>query len=145
MSKLLDLLAQQKALEEQINKLKEDAKEAKVLKVVEGLEVIRTQHDYSIDDFVDAVLSYYRPSSTLKNAKNGAVKKPRAKQPQFEVEIDGVKTIIQAKKSGILEKALKDKGFATYEDYISHLIKSNEAANFDDLIKKLNGKEVQAL
>jgi 1,4-alpha-glucan branching enzyme len=139
MSKLLDLLAQQKALAEQIKLLESDEKEAKVLKFVEDLEALRNKHGYSVPDFLDVVHSLHRVKTPAKTAQSVSVKTTKAKAPKFKVMINGVETILQSKKAGAVGKTIEALGFTTYADYLNDLIKKNKVADFDALIKKLNG------
>jgi len=142
MSKLLDLLAQQKALAEQIKVLESDEKEAKVLKFVEDLEALRNKHGYSVPDFLDVVHSLHRVKTPAKTAQSVSVKTTRAKAPKFKVMINGVETILQSKKAGAVGKTIEALGFTTYADYLADLMKKNKVADFDALIKKLGGVPV---
>lgn len=142
MSKLLDLLAQQKALAEQIKVLESDEKEAKVLKFVEDLEALRNKHGYSVPDFLDVVHSLHRVKTPAKTPTSVSVKTTRAKAPKFKVMINGVETILQSKKAGAVGKTIEALGFTTYADYLNDLIKKNKVADFDALIKKLGGVAV---
>lgn len=142
MSKLLDLLAQQKALAEQIKVLESDEKEAKVLKFVEDLETLRNKHGYSVPDFLDVVHSLHRVKTPAKTAQSVSVKTPRAKAPKFKVMIDGVETILQSKKAGAVSKTIAALGFTTYADYLKDVMKKNKVTDFDALIKKLGGVAV---
>lgn len=56
-SKLLDLLAQQKQFEEQIKSLQSNEQEAKVMKFVEELEALRNKYAYTVPAFVSVVHS----------------------------------------------------------------------------------------
>lgn len=76
MSKLLDLLAQQKQLEEQIKNLKADETEMKVLKFVEELDALRAKHGYNVPDFLDVVHSIYKAESPAKNTQSVSNKAP---------------------------------------------------------------------
>lgn len=69
MSKLLDLLAQQKQLEEQIKNLRENEEEAKVIEFVEELETLRDKYGYSVAEFVDVVHSFTKSKPPLKHLK----------------------------------------------------------------------------
>ncbi|HGE2360448.1 TPA: hypothetical protein ACGJRP_003484 [Pseudomonas aeruginosa] len=139
MSKLLDLLAQQKAIVEQIKKLEADEKEAKVLKFVEELEALREKHGYSVSDFIDVVHSLHNVKTSAKTPKSVSVKTPRAKAAKYKVMINGVETILQSKKAGAVGKKIEALGFTTYADYLNDLMKKNKVADFDALIKKLGG------
>lgn len=142
MSKLLDLLAQQKQLEEQIKSLQSNEQEAKVMKFVEELEALRNKYDYKVPDFLDVVHSLHRVKTPAKTAQSVSVKTTRAKAPKFKVMINGVETILQSKKAGAVSKTIAALGFTTYADYLNDLMKKNKAADFDALIKKLNGVPV---
>ena len=146
MSKLLDLLAQQKALVEQIERLQKDENEAKVFKVVEELEALREKYGYEQADFVSVVLSYYQPGTPAKKTKGGSSKAPAEKKPQYKVKVDGVELVLKESTRGImkedLEKAVKQAGFDKYSDYLTDLMKKNEVSTFDALIDKLGGVAV---
>lgn len=144
MSKLLDLLAQQKQLEEQIKSLQSNEQEAKVMKFVEELEALRNKYGYKVPDFLDVVHSLHRVKTPAKTAQSVSVKTTKAKAPKFKVKIDGVETILQSKKAGAVGKTIEALGFTTYADYLNDLIKKNKVADFDALIKKLNGVPVTA-
>ncbi|HBO3874469.1 TPA: hypothetical protein ONB34_007029 [Pseudomonas aeruginosa] len=141
MSKLLDLIAQQKNLAAEIEKLQQDEKEMKVFELVKDLEELRDKYAYSEADFVGVVLSYYKHETPLKSSKTG-VKRPRKKQDQYSVVIDNKDVILQEKKSGKPSQELKDLGFTKNEDYIASLIKRFEAKDFADLIEKLQGTKI---
>lgn len=148
-SKLLDLLAQQNAIAEQQNAIAEqiktlqaDEKEAKVLKFVEELEALREKHGYNVADFIDVVHSLHNVKTAAKTPRSVSVKTTKAKAPKFKVKIDGVETILQSKKAGAVGKTIEALGFTTYADYLNDLIKKNKVADFDALIKKLNGTPV---
>lgn len=145
MSKLLDLLAQQKTLEAQIESLKADANEAKVLKLVEEMDALRAKHGYTEADFVAVVHSYYKvetPAKTRKSVSEDAPKPPKEPSTKYKVVIDGVEFILKKSKQGIASKAMKDKGFKTYSLFLADLMKENEVEDFDALIKKLDGVEI---
>lgn len=146
MSKLLDLLAQQKALAEQIKVLEADEKEAKVLKFVEELEALREKHGYNVVDFVGVVHSLHNVKTIAKNTQSVSDKAPKEAKPQYKVVIDGVELVLkestQGKMKPDLEKAVKAAGFTKYKDYLGDLIKKNKVESFDALIKKLNGVPV---
>ncbi|WP_339491469.1 hypothetical protein [Pseudomonas sp. EA_15y_Pfl2_R67] len=142
MSKLLDLLAQQKQLEEQIKSLQSNEQEAKVMKFVEELEALRNKYGYKVPDFLDVVHSLHRVKTPAKTAQSMSVKTTRAKAPKFKVVINGVETILQSKKAGAVSKTIAALGFTTYADYLNDLIKKNKVTDFDALIKKLNGVPV---
>lgn len=155
MSKLLDLLAQQnamteqqKAIAEQIKILEADEKEAKVMKFVEELEALRKKHGYNVADFVGVVHSLHNVKTVAKNTQSVSEKAPKEAKPQYKVVIDGVELVLkestQGKMKPDLEKAVKAAGFTKYKDYLADLIKKNEVADFDALIKKLNGVPVTA-
>lgn len=142
MSKLLDLLAQQKQLEEQIKSLQSNEQEAKVMKFVEELEALRSKYGYTVPAFVGVVHSLHGAHIPAKTPKNVSEKTTKAKAPKFKVVIDGVETILQSKKAGAVGKTIEALGFTTYADYLNDLIKKNEVADFDALIKKLKGVPV---
>lgn len=148
MSKLLDLLAQQKQLEEQIKNLKADETEMKVLKFVEELDALRDKHGYNVPDFLDVVHSYHKVESPSKNTKSVSDKAPKETKPQFKVVVNGVDVVLkestQGKMKPDLEKAVKSAGFTKYKDYLADLIKKNEVEDFDALIKKLGGVPITA-
>ena len=148
MSKLLDLLAQQKQLEEQIKSLKADETEMKVLKFVEELDALRDKHGYNVSDFLDVVHSYHKVESPAKNTKSVSEKAPKETKPQFKVVVDGVDVVLkestQGKMKPDLEKTVKAAGFTKYKDYLADLIKKNEVEDFEALIKKLGGVPVTA-
>ncbi|MCO7054503.1 hypothetical protein [Pseudomonas juntendi] len=143
MSKLLDLLAQQKALVEQIKKLEADENEAKVIKFVEELDALREKYGYEVPQFVGVVHSYYNVESPAKNAKSVSEKTPKEAKPQYKVVIDGVEVVLkeasQGKMKPELEKAVKAAGFTKYGDYLKSLKEKYKVADFDALIKKLGG------
>lgn len=139
MSKLLDLLAQQKHLEEQIKSLQSNEEEAKVMKFVEELEALRNKYGYTVPAFVGVVHSLHGSHIPAKTPKSVSVKTTKAKAPKFKVVIDGVETILQSKKAGAVGKTIEALGFTTYADYLNDLIKKNKVADFDALIKKLKG------
>ncbi|QXG47600.1 hypothetical protein [Pseudomonas viridiflava] len=145
MSKLLDLLAQQKQLEEQIKNLKADANEAKVLELVEDLDALRVKHGYTEADFVGVVYSYYKvetPAKTRKSVSEDAPKVPKEPTTKYKVEIDGVEFILKKSKQGIASQAMKDKGFKTYSLFLADLMKKNEVDTFEDLIDKLKAEKI---
>lgn len=146
MSKLLDLLAQQKALAEQIKILEADEKEAKVLKFVEELEALREKHGYNVADFVGVVHSLHNVKTIAKNTQSVSDKAPKEAKPQYKVVIDGVELVLkestQGKMKPDLEKAVKAAGFTKYKEYLADLIKKNKVEDFDTLIKKLGGVSV---
>lgn len=142
MSKLLDLLAQQKQLEEQIKSLQSNEQEAKVMKFVEELEALRNKYGYKVPDFLDVVHSLHRVKTPAKTAQSVSVKGTKKKAPKFKVMIDGVETILQSKRSGSAGGEITKLGFKTYAEYVADLIKKNKVADFDALIKKLNGVPV---
>ncbi|MGE8477800.1 hypothetical protein [Pseudomonas sp. FP2294] len=145
MSKLLDLLAQQKSLEAQIESLKADANEAKVLDLVEELDALREKHGYNEADFVGVVLSYYKvetPAKTGKSVSENAPKAPKEPTTKYKVEIDGVEFILKKSKQGIASQAMKDKGFKTYSLFLADLMKKNEVDTFEDLIDKLKAEKI---
>ncbi|TYK55781.1 hypothetical protein [Pseudomonas synxantha] len=142
MSKLLDLLAQQKHLEEQIKSLQSNEEEAKVMKFVEELEALRNRYGYTVPAFVGVVHSLHGSHIPAKTPKSVSVKTTKAKAPKYKVMIDGVETILQSKKAGAVGKTIEALGFTTYADYLNDLIKKNKVADFDALIKKLNGVPV---
>lgn len=145
MSKLLDLLAQQKQLEEQIKNLKADANEAKVLELVEDLDALRVKHGYTEADFVGVVHSYYKvetPAKTRKSVSEDAPKAPKEPTTKYKVEIDGVEFILKKSKQGIASQAMKDKGFKTYSLFLADLMKKNEVDTFEDLIDKLKAEKI---
>ncbi|NQD54241.1 hypothetical protein HP546_02535 [Pseudomonas sp. CM25] len=142
MSKLLDLLAQQKQLEEQIKSLQSNEQEAKVMKFVEELEALRNKYGYTVPDFVGVVHSLHGDHKPAKTPKSVSVKTTKAKAQKYKVMIDGVETTLQSKKAGAVGKTIEALGFTTYADYLADLIKKNEVADFDALIKKLNGVPV---
>ena len=145
MSKLLDLLAQQKRLEAEIENLKSNADEAKVIDFVDQLEALRTDFAYSVPDFIAVVHSYYEiksPAKTGKSVSENAPKAPKEPSTKYKVVIDGVEFILKKSKQGIASKAMKDKGFKTYSLFLADLMKKNEVENFDALINKLDGVEI---
>ena len=146
MSKLLDLLAQQKALADQIKILEADEKEAKVLKFVEELEALREKHGYNVADFVGVVHSLHNVKTIAKNTQSVSDKAPKEAKPQYKVVIDGVELVLkestQGKMKPDLEKAVKAAGFTKYKEYLADLIKKNKVEDFDTLIKKLGGVSV---
>lgn len=146
MSKLLDLLAQQKQLEEQIKSLQSNEQEAKVMKFVEELEALRNKYGYKVPEFIDVVHSLHGIKTAAKTPKSVSEKPPKEAKPQFKVVIDGVEVVLKESNRGImkedLEKVVKAAGFTKYKDYIADLIKKNNVKTFDDLIKNLGGVEV---
>lgn len=148
MSKLLDLLAQQKALAEQIKRLEADENEAKVIKFVEELDALRDKYGYEVPEFVGVVHSYYQVETPAKNAKSVSEKAPKEAKTQYKVVIDGVELVLkestQGKMKPDLEKAVKAAGFTKYKDYLVDLIKKNKVEDFDALIKNLGGVPVTA-
>jgi len=148
MSKLLDLLAQQKQLEEQIKSLQSNEQEAKVMKFVEELEALRNKYGYKVPDFLDVVHSLHRVKTPAKTAQSVSVKTPKVAKPQYRVVVDGVEVVLREASQGTmkpeLEKVVKAAGFTKYKDYIADLIKKNKVKTFDDLIKKLKGVVVTA-
>lgn len=149
MSKLLDLLAQQHAIAEQQNAIAEQIKtlqsneeEAKVMKFVEELEALRNKYAYTVPDFVDVVHSLHNVKTVAKTPRSVSVKTTKAKAPKYKVMINGVETILQSKKAGAVGKTIEALGFTTYADYLADLMKKNKVADFDALIKKLNGVPV---
>lgn len=139
MSKLLDLLAQQKQLEEQIRNLQSNEQEAKVMKFVEELEALRNKYGYKVSEFIDVVHSLHSIKTPAKTTKSVNVKTTKAKAPKFKVMIDGVETVLQSKKAGAVGAKIEKLGFSTYADYLADLIEKNKVKTFDDLIKKLKG------
>ncbi|MFL1559829.1 hypothetical protein ACI77J_01175 [Pseudomonas sp. O64] len=148
MSKLLDLLAQQKQLEEQIKSLQSNEQEAKVMKFVEELEALRNKYGYKVPDFVDVVHSLHGVKTTAKTPTSVSVKTPKVAKPQYRVMVDGVEVVLREASQGTmkpdLEKVVKAAGFTKYKDYVADLIKKNKVKTFDDLIKKLKGVPVTA-
>lgn len=148
MSKLLDLLAQQKQLEEQIKSLQSNEEEAKVMKFVEELEALRNKYAYTVPAFVSVVHSLHGSHIPAKTPKSVSVKTPKEVKPQFKVKINGVDVVLKESNRGImkedLEKVVKAAGFTKYKDYIADLVKKNNVKTFDDLIKKLKGVPVTA-
>ena len=148
MSKLLDLLAQQKQLEEQIKSLQSNEQEAKVMKFVEELEALRNKYGYKVPDFIDVVHSLHGVKTAAKTPRSVSEKPPKEAKPQSKVVIDGVEVVLkestQGKMKPDLEKAVKTAGFTKYKDYLADLIKKNEVEDFDALIKKLGGVPVTA-
>ena len=144
MSKLLDLLAQQKHLEEQIKSLQSNEEEAKVMKFVEELEALRNKYGYTVPAFVGVVHSLHGSHIPAKTPKSVSVKTTKTKAPKFKVMINGVETILQSKKAGAVGKTIEALGFTTYADYLADLMKKNKVADFDALIKKLGGVPVTA-
>ncbi|MGY3325983.1 hypothetical protein SAMN05216577_112100 [Pseudomonas citronellolis] len=145
MSKLLDLLAQQKSLEAQIESLKADANEAKVLDLVEELDALREKHGYNEADFVSVVLSYYHletPAKTRKSVSENVPKTPKEPSDKWKVTIDGVEFILKKAKQGIASQAMKDKGFKTYALFLADLMKKNEVDTFEALIDKLKAEKI---
>lgn len=143
MSKLLDLLAQQKHLEEQIKSLQSNEEEAKVMKFVEELEALRNKYGYTVPAFVGVVHSLHGSHIPAKTPKSVSDKAPKEAKPQYKVVIDGVELVLkestQGKMKPDLEKAVKAAGFTKYKDYLADLIKKNEVESFEGLIKKLDG------
>ncbi|WP_100634920.1 hypothetical protein [Pseudomonas qingdaonensis] len=148
MSKLLDLLAQQKQLEEQIKSLQSNEQEAKVMKFVEELEALRNKYAYTVPDFLDVVHSLHRVKTPAKTPTSVSVKTPKVAKPQYKVVVDGVEVVLREASQGTmkpdLEKVVKAAGFTKYKDYVADLIKKNKVKTFDDLIKKLKGVPVTA-
>ncbi|HHJ1299338.1 TPA: hypothetical protein ABHN85_19745 [Pseudomonas sp. H2] len=145
MSKLLDLLAQQKSLEAQIESLKADANEAKVLDLVEELDALREKHGYNEADFVGVVFSYYKVETPAKTGKSVSVNAPKApKEPsdKWKVKIDGVEFILKKSKQGRASQEMKDKGFKTYALFLADLMKKNEVDTFEALIDKLKAEKI---
>lgn len=145
MSKLLDLLAQQKTLEAQIESLKADANEAKVLKLVEDLDALRVKHGYNEADFVGVVHSYYKVENAVKTRKavsENATKPPKEPTTKYKVVIDGVEFILKKSKQGIASQAMKDKGFKTYSLFLADLMKKNKVDTFEALIEKLKAVKI---
>ncbi|HHM8948441.1 TPA: hypothetical protein ACRNDK_002653 [Pseudomonas aeruginosa] len=144
MSKLLDLLAQQEALATQIEKLKKDENEAKVIKVVDELESLRKKFDYEKTDFVNVVLSFYQVNFSSK--KNRSSTKAE-KRKQYKVNIDGVDLVLKESTRGIMKEdlaeAVKKAGFSKYSEFLEDLLKKNNADDFDELIDKLKGVLVE--
>lgn len=148
MSKLLDLLAQQKQLEEQIKSLQSNEQEAKVMKFVEELEALRNKYGYKVPEFIDVVHSLHGIKTAAKTPISVSVKIPKVAKPQYRVVVDGVEVVLREASQGTmkpdLEKVVKSAGFTKYKDYIADLIKKNKVKTFDDLIKKLKGVPVTA-
>lgn len=148
MSKLLDLLAQQKQLEEQIKSLQSNEEEAKVMKFVEELEALRNKYAYTVPAFVSVVHSLHGVKTTAKTPTSVSVKTPKVAKPQYRVMVDGVEVVLREASQGTmkpdLEKVVKAAGFTKYKDYVADLIKKNKVKTFDDLIKKLKGVPVTA-
>lgn len=145
MSKLLDLLSQQKSLEAQIESLKADANEAKVLKLVEELEALRIKHSYSEADFVGVVHSYYKletSNKTRKAVSDNAPKPPKEPTTKYKVVIDGVEFILKKSKQGVASKAMKEKGFNTYSAFLADMMKKNKVETFEALIEKLKAVKI---
>lgn len=145
MSKLLDLLAQQKQLEEQIKSLQSNEQEAKVMKFVEELEALRNKYAYTVPDFIDVVHSYHRiksPAKTSKSVSDNAPKAPKEPSDKWKVQIDGVEFILKKAKQGIASQAMKDKGFKTYSLFLADLMKKNEVDTFEALIDKLKAVKI---
>lgn len=145
MSKLLDLLAQQKSLEAQIERLKADANEAKVLKLVEDLDALRVKHGYTEADFVGVVHSYYKvetPTKARKAVSDNAPKPPKEPTTKYKVVIDGVEFILKKSKQGIASQAMKDKGFKTYSLFLADLMQKNKVDTFEALITKLKAVKI---
>jgi hypothetical protein len=74
-----------------------------------------------------------------KTPKSVSVKTTKAKAQKYKVMIDGVETTLQSKKAGAVGKTIEALGFTTHADYLNDLIKKNDVADFDALIKKLKG------
>jgi len=145
MSKLLDLLAQQKALVEQIKALEADEKEAKVIKFVEELEALRERHGYSVPDFIDVVHSLHNVKTVAKKTQSVSLNTPKApKEPtqKWKVKIDGVDFILKKSKQGIASKAMKAKGFNSYSAFLDDLMKQNKVETFEALIDKLKAEKI---
>lgn len=148
MSKLLDLLAQQKALAEQIKTLEADENEAKVIKFVEELEALREKHGYSVPDFINVVHSLHNVKTPAKNAKSVSedapkpTKAPKEPSDKWKVQIDGVDFVLKKSKQGIASKAMKAKGFNSYSAFLDDLMKKNKADTFEALIDKLKAKKI---
>ncbi|QEQ90281.1 hypothetical protein [Pseudomonas juntendi] len=145
MSKLLDLLAQQKAIVEQIKKLEADENEAKVLKFVEELEALREKHGYNVADFIDVVHSLHNVKTPAKNAKSvseNTPKAPKVPTEKWKVKIDGVDFILKKSKQGIASKAMKAKGFNSYSAFLDDLMKKNKVETFEALIEKLKAEKI---
>ena len=145
MSKLLDLLAQQKQLEEQIKNLRENEEEAKVIEFVEELETLRDKYGYSVAEFVDVVHSLHQiktPAKTPKSVSDDAPKAPKEPSDKWKVQIDGVEFILKKAKQGIASQAMKDKGFKTYALFLADLMQKNEVDTFEALIDKLKAEKI---
>ncbi|EMM6202446.1 hypothetical protein RZ589_003681 [Pseudomonas aeruginosa] len=145
MSKLLDLLAQQKAIVEQIKKLEADENEAKVLKFVEELEALREKHGYNVADFIDVVHSLHNVKTPAKNAKSvseNTPKAPKVPTEKWKVKIDGVDFVLKKSKQGIASKAMKAKGFNSYSAFLDDLMKKNKVETFEALIEKLKAEKI---
>ncbi|MGA6107814.1 hypothetical protein [Pseudomonas solani] len=148
MSKLLDLIAKQKALVAEIEKLQQDEKEMKVFELVKDLEALRDKYAYSEADFVSVVLSYYKHETQAKTRKNSSsAKTATEKKPQYRVKLDGKEVVLkestQGKMKPELEEAVKKAGFTKYAEFLDSLIKKNKVETFDQLIEKLEGELVQ--
>lgn len=145
MSKLLDLLAQQKALAEQIKTLEADENEAKVIKFVEELDALRDKYGYEVPEFVSVVHSYYNvetPAKTRKSVSEDAPKPPKEPTEKWKVKIDGVDFILKKSKQGIASKAMKAKGFNSYSAFLDDLMKKNGVSTFEALIDKLKAEKI---
>ena len=142
MSKLLDLLAQQKVLAEQIKALEADEKEAKVIKFVEELEALREKHAYSVPEFIDVVHSLHNVKTVAKNAKSVSEKATKEPTEKWKVKIDGVDFILKKSKQGIASKAMKAKGFNSYSAFLDDLMKQNKVETFEALIEKLKAEKI---
>lgn len=124
--------------------IQSNEQEAKVMKFVEELEALRNKYAYTVPAFVGVVHSLHGDHKPAKNVKSVSVKTTKAKAQKFKVMIDGVETTLQSKKAGAVGKTIEALGFTTYADYLNDLIKKNKVADFDALIKKLNGVPVTA-
>jgi hypothetical protein len=151
MSKLIDLIAQQRLLEKQIEDLKEDREEAEALEFAQEIEALRNKYQYIESYVVEVVHSLYQvkiPAETGKSVSDNAPKAPKEPAEKWKVRIDGVDVVLKESNRGImkedLEKVVKAAGFTKYKDYIADLIKKNNVKTFDDLIKKLKGVPVTA-
>ncbi|ESW39610.1 hypothetical protein [Pseudomonas taiwanensis] len=145
MSKLLDLLAQQKQLEEQIKTLQSNEQEAKVMKFVEELEALRNKYGYTVPDFIDVVHSLHNVKTPAKNAKSmseNTPKAPKVPTDKWKVKIDGVDFILKKSKQGIASKAMKAKGFNSYSAFLDDLMKKNKVETFEALIDKLKAEKI---
>ena len=145
MTKLLDLIAQQKLLEEQIEALKLDAEEAEVLIFAEELETLRRKYSYTESYIVEVVHSLYQVKSPAENAQSVSETAPKApKEPteKWKVKIDGVDFILKKSRRGIASKAMKAKGFNSYSAFLDDLMKKNKVDTFEAVISKLKAKRI---